>query len=366
MKKNLVLTAVAIAAILIGSCNKEKDELSSTVKKSDIASNLNSKTLTKSLSPPCGTPQVRNLIEWQNINVGTVSVWNTKDSLFIDYEITAAGWRLSTANVFAGDCGALQLPPYLNSGIAAPDKFPYHSPEINNTGYLFKIPLAALSNCICISAQATVQYFDGEVYHSETSWASGLAFSVSDFGAYFNYCKQQCAPPAPCTGFNTVTQGGWGAPAHGNNPGTYLNAHFASCFPNGLTVGCGNTDAFSSAADIRAALPQGGPPAALTASYVNPVNRFNVLLGQVVALKLNVTFDGCDAGFATTTRNLGNQLITTGAFAGKTVNFLLAEAEKVLGGCASGYSVNDVNTAATSVNQNYDSGANGTYLTCPY
>src|SRR4029079_7296542 len=38
--------------------------------------------------------------------------------------------------------------------------------------------------------------------------------------------------------FRTQTQGGWGATPNGNNPAMYLQNHFASCFPNGVTIGC--------------------------------------------------------------------------------------------------------------------------------
>src|SRR5215510_9913562 len=44
-----------------------------------------------------------------------------------------------------------------------------------------------------------------------------------------------------CGQFRTQTQGGWGAPPAGNNPGAYLHAHFATAFPTGLTIGCGRS-----------------------------------------------------------------------------------------------------------------------------
>src|SRR5205085_783181 len=44
-------------------------------------------------------------------------------------------------------------------------------------------------------------------------------------------------PPGDCGQLRTQTPGGWGAKPAGNNPGTYLYAHFAAAFPSGLTVG---------------------------------------------------------------------------------------------------------------------------------
>jgi len=59
-------------------------------------------------------------------------------------------------------------------------------------------------------------------------------------------------------------------------------------------------------------------------------------------------------------------VIGSGAFSGKTVEFFLAEANKVLGGAASSYSVQDVVTTATAINENYvDGKVNNGYLICP-
>ena len=57
----------------------------------------------------------------------------------------------------------------------------------------------------------------------------------------------------------SVTQGGWGAPPHGNNPGAFLAAQFGTAFPSGVTIG-GSPFAllFTSAPSVRSFLPQGG------------------------------------------------------------------------------------------------------------
>src|SRR5262249_24510525 len=64
--------------------------------------------------------------------------------------------------------------------------------------------------------------------------------------------------------FVTVTQGGWGAPPRGQNPGAILAANFSKVFgAAGVTIGCaagGFHLTFTSASAIQAFLPQGGPP----------------------------------------------------------------------------------------------------------
>lgn len=123
----------------------------------------------------------------------------------------------------------------------------------------------------------------------------------------------------------TVTQGGWGAPAHGNNPGTMLNAAFPTLYPTGVTIGGINTLKFTSAAAVRNFLPQGGPPSFLNASAINPIARTSagVFAGQVLALQLNVNIF-----------NFGSLILTgTGtSLDGDTVAQVLAAANTALGG----------------------------------
>ncbi len=171
---------------------------------------------------------------------------------------------------------------------------------------------------------------------------------------------------SPCD-YKTYTQGGWGAPAHGNNPGVYRNANFASAFPSGLTIGCasGNTLTLTSAQAVQDFLPSGSTPSALPSDLINPGNSYNnVLAGQLVAATLNVGFDAYDANFAPSTGQLGNQIIASGTFAGMTINQVLAIANNVIGGCNNAYSYSSLNEVLTGINENFDGGSNGGFITC--
>jgi hypothetical protein len=173
----------------------------------------------------------------------------------------------------------------------------------------------------------------------------------------------------PCGMLTTYTQGGWGASPAGNNPGTYLHANFAAAFNGALTVGCfpGNYYVKLTSADaITNLLPTGGKGAALTANYVNPSTLKNVLVGQLVALKLSVGFDAWDAGFGQSDVALGNMVIGSGAFQGATVSQFVTIADQVLGGCNSNYTPAQVLETAAAINENFDNGTtNNGYLTCP-
>jgi hypothetical protein len=174
-----------------------------------------------------------------------------------------------------------------------------------------------------------------------------------------------------CGQFRTQTQGGWGAGPAGGNPGTYLHAHFASAYPSGLTVGCesgGFSVHYSSAGAITEFLPAGGSPSVLTANANDPFAKSikNVLIGQVTALALSVGFDYADPEFGQAEENLGNMIIASGPFAGKSISEFLAIANSFLGGCATGYTASEINQAATLLNENFDDGnTDGGFVVCP-
>lgn len=177
-------------------------------------------------------------------------------------------------------------------------------------------------------------------------------------------------PPAdtmPCGGFRTQTQGGWGAPAHGNNPGKYMQTNFAGAFPNGLTVGCTTYKlTLTSAQAVTDYLPAGGTPAVLTANYTNPTGLKNNLASQLVTLTLSVQFDHYDPKFSSSSVALGDLVIASGPFKGKTISNLLTEANNLLGGCPSAYTPAQISDALTAINENFDDGTkNGGFLLCP-
>ena len=159
--------------------------------------------------------------------------------------------------------------------------------------------------------------------------------------------------PSTFTGC-TVTQGGWGAPPHGNNPGAFLKANFPV---GGVTVGLYPTITdpgsfwlhFSSAVSIQNFLPQGGPPGALNASALNPTLRTSagVFAGQVLALQLNSQLEGLGS---LTLSGTGTSLDNV------TVALILADANLALSGGAlpSGFTYSSFNDLIDSLNSSFD------------
>lgn len=172
-----------------------------------------------------------------------------------------------------------------------------------------------------------------------------------------------------CHGFTTVTQGGWGAKCSGGNWGCYLTSNFASKFPTGLQVGSGTRFLkFTSAAAVQGFLPSSSTARVLNAGTLTNATRnsySNVLAGQAVALTLSIGFDANPA-FSPSATPLGSLVVSSGLFAGKSVNELLTIANTVLGGGASAYTADQINAALDNVNRNYDNGTiNLGYLACP-
>ena len=236
-------------------------------------------------------------------------------------------------------------------------------------------PILCINGTVVVTATATGGTAPYTYLWSNGSTESTATLGVGDYSVTvtdYNGCKAiangKIIPPS-CGGFTTVTQGGWGAKAAGNNWGKYRDSKFAGAFPTGLTIGSGSRFLkLTSAKAVDDFLPSGTTPRALNAgTMTNPGGYYsNVLAGQVVALTLSVRFDLYDPNFSASNSNLGDLVVISGTFANWTVNQILAEANKILGGQSSSYSASEINAIVDAINNNYDGGKmNNGLLTCP-
>lgn len=177
--------------------------------------------------------------------------------------------------------------------------------------------------------------------------------------------------PAVCdlNGFRTQTQGGWGSP-NNSEPGTIRQLYFSSVFPSGLTIGSGaNTAKFTTPEAIKDFLPAGETAGTLSGNLVNPLTTSaGILAGQLVAATMNVYFSAAGV-LGTNPQELGNLVIASGDFYGKTVYELLDIANSAISGISSPYSLSQINDALTQLNENFvDGTTNNGYLDCgdPY
>ncbi len=182
-----------------------------------------------------------------------------------------------------------------------------------------------------------------------------------------SYAVIYIAGTANCVPLTTFSQGGWGAT---NNPAkVYLHANFASSFPNGITLGCGsNLVKFTTPQAITNWLPAGTNNYLLpNGTLTNPSNAvFNSnLVGQLLAATLSVGFDAANASFASGDNVLGSMYYQSAPFIGMTVNQIIAEANKLIGGCATSFTNAQLGVALANINLNYDGvGVDNGNLTC--
>ncbi len=159
--------------------------------------------------------------------------------------------------------------------------------------------------------------------------------------------------------FRTQTIGGWGATPSGNNPGAYLHEHFDDAFGGGIVIGTGqNTVTFTSAEAITKFLPSGGTAMAIEEAYIDPSTRElkNTLVSQVLALTISTSLDVAIEDYSASNVNIAYLEVAAGPFEGLMVKEVLDEANKVLSGEASEYSVDQLNEAITKINESYVDG----------
>jgi len=187
---------------------------------------------------------------------------------------------------------------------------------------------------------------------------------------YYNVNQNMKSAAMVCdlTGLETYSQGGWHAPAQGNNAGVIRDAHFTDVFPSGLVVGDPNhfTMTFTSAQAVANFLPAGGNSQVLTQNLTNPANASQTgnWAGQIVAAMMNVEFN--DAGYLGSGVNkLKDLIFLAGPFQGMSVsNFLNVANNAIGGGGLSGFSINEIAYAAEQINLNFENWGDLNYFTC--
>lgn len=209
------------------------------------------------------------------------------------------------------------------------------------------------------------------------STASPLQVTVGEGASVEHVDFGYQAPTPPPAAFVTYTQGGWGAPPNGNNPGMVLQTNFNTVYntcpsktasPTTTATSCvtigivGETGRFflrfTTSTAVMNFLPAGGAPKALKASANNPTSSAaGVFAGQVLAVQLAVNFS--NAGVITP--GLASLKVASGhPLAGQTVSQVLAIANRVLGGDLSvlppGMSIAALNDAMARINENFDNG----------
>ncbi len=176
------VSAVAILTLL--SCQK-------TEKLNATSEDATTKVVV--VDPPtdiCKTISV-NLLAGQNLNVGSVTVSNTAEKLFVTYT-TTGDWMISEIHLYVGTVEGL---PVNKKGNPQVGHFPTQEvfdPMVNTVTYEF--PISNLSDCFIIAAHAmVVNVVDNEVMDTESAWGEGnLIIDKGNWAMYFDYCIGTC------------------------------------------------------------------------------------------------------------------------------------------------------------------------------
>ena len=131
------------------------------------------------------TTLTKTLLAGQTIVSGDVTVTNDGINLSVTYASTG-GWLISEIQLYVGEYA---YAPQNNGGNPIPGRFPIKqtfNPAVST--YTSIIPLSSLPECFVVAAHAVVR--NGA--NSQTGWAQGIQFSGSNWGMYFDYCKQTC------------------------------------------------------------------------------------------------------------------------------------------------------------------------------
>lgn len=196
-----------------------------------------------------------------------------------------------------------------------------------------------------------------------------------DHGVKFAVVKIKRCTRITRGAFFTADQGDWGKPGskQRNPAGLWRDQYFSRAFPRGLVVGDDKWVKLTCARAVSNLIPIGGTLGKLRNCYIDPdgaaeerVEReTGSLLGQVIALGLNIKHDywtrdycGCDVDFA-------DLVVTRGTFRGWRVWQVYAEANKILGAGRCRYTPAQINLALIAINTNFARGDCGTYLQYP-
>jgi Calx-beta domain len=139
----------------------------------------------------CGQPVETALIAGQHIPVGTVTIENDENNLYVTYQ-TDGDWLITETHL-----DVATRPEDLkqtSKGNAVPGRFAYkseHDPgvatvthTIDLTAWPSGAELYLAAHCVVVSASG-----------SETAWGEGMDFPGSNWAMYISYLPQSCAPP---------------------------------------------------------------------------------------------------------------------------------------------------------------------------
>jgi hypothetical protein len=129
----------------------------------------------------------------QNINAGTVKVWNDQTDLYVRYN-TAAGWSITETHLAVAT--SLAGIPQTRNGNPIPGRFPYsnvHNPAVTEFTYTVALGDLEPGDELYIAAHCVAELRGpgGELIRRETGWGDGYPFPGRNWATYLRYTVQR-------------------------------------------------------------------------------------------------------------------------------------------------------------------------------
>ncbi len=139
----------------------------------------------------CGEIMETALIAGQHIPVGSVSIENDEQYIYVTYQ-TDGEWRIAETHLdVAARPEDLKQTP---KGNPIPGRFAYHSehdPSVTQVTHTIDLSAWPPGTELYLAAHSVVVAGSG----SETAWAEGLDFPGNNWAMYVAYQVQSCEPP---------------------------------------------------------------------------------------------------------------------------------------------------------------------------
>lgn len=341
---------------------------------------------------PIGQPVVTPLVTPAKAVVGSVTLFNSTDGLFVTVSPSTA-WQVRETRLSVGL--SLSGLPRGHGGDCDPDGIVLRRSQTNSAGQIaYALPLLVQPGTelfLAVYARLVPEGGPADGGHEKdrsssdaegnqdhgddgdhgqgdqdrgdvAAWAQGIPFGGPNGSMYLTYVVRDSASVSLLGQYTTYSQATWGAVPAGQNPASLLATNFPMYYPSGVTIGAagGFSDTFTVAQAVLLFLPQSGNPGPLMMSMTNPVTMNNTLAGDTLALALNVTFDAKDSAFSTSSTRLGSLVVAdpSSLLYGLSVQQVLDTANAFLSGQPSAMSVSaaDLDTAVSRINANFDGG----------
>jgi hypothetical protein len=234
MRNQVFLLTILVASFLF-SCQKQE-----TTEITPQAEPV--KTFKSGVEDPC-YEETFTIYGGQTIEVGTLTVSNDEDEIFVTYDLSGTDWYLDETHLYVGSAEGI---PTTGSGNPKIGHFPYAESHNMEQVYTYTLSRDNFEDCFAVAAHAVVEQYDanGNKIGEETAWADGgTEFDGKRWGWFLSeYCVEDCVPDFVCDGaygYRKLTSTcftDYGLNNFGWTNGTFTNNPPAGyCFPTYLS-----------------------------------------------------------------------------------------------------------------------------------